>query len=119
MARGIYHATMINTVSPTYAREILTPAAAPAWTRLLRYRHFDVHGILNGLDYDVWDPAADTHLASTLRRRHARAARGEQARAAGAAGRSTPRDVPLVAMVTRLDRAEGPRHHRPCRCTCC
>ena len=64
MARGIYHATLINTVSPTYAREIMTPEGGNGLDRLLRFRHFDVHGILNGVDYDVWNPATDPHLVA-------------------------------------------------------
>src|SRR5262249_9064896 len=47
MARGIYHATMINTVSPNYAREIMTREGGFGLDTLLRHRHFDVHGILN------------------------------------------------------------------------
>jgi len=107
LARGIYHATMINTVSPTYAREILTREGGFGLDALLRYRHFDVHGILNGLDYEVWDPAADRHLAapfdvSTLRWRiHNK--RALQVRA----GLPRRDDVPLVAMVTRLDSQKG------------
>jgi len=106
MARAIYHATMINTVSPTYAREILTPAFGEDLDALLRYRHFDVHGILNGLDYAIWDPAADTHLASTydattLERRRANK-RALQERLG-----LEPADVPIVAMVTRLDAQKG------------
>ncbi len=66
MARGIYHATMINTVSPTYAREIKTPQGGANLDPLLRYRQFDVHGILNGLDYDVWNPSTDSHLAKNF-----------------------------------------------------
>src|SRR5262249_26152057 len=64
MARGIFHATMINTVSPAYAREILEGEGGCGLDGLLRHRHFDVHGILNGLDYEVWNPAADRHLAA-------------------------------------------------------
>jgi starch synthase len=106
MARAIYHATMINTVSPTYAREILTPVYGEGLDALLRHRHFDVHGILNGLDYDVWDPAADTHLASTyeantLETRAANKRALQQRLGLDAA------DVPLVAMVTRLDAQKG------------
>src|SRR6266545_6487922 len=76
MARGIYHATMISTVSPTYAREILGREGGGGLDGLLRYRHFDVHGILNGIDYEVWNPATDRHLtanfdAATPDRRHA------------------------------------------------
>jgi starch synthase len=106
MARGIYHATMINTVSPTYAHEILTPAYGEGLDALLRYRHFDVHGILNGLDYEVWNPSTDTHLASTydvstLEDRTANK-RALQERLG-----LEPADVPLVTMVTRLDAQKG------------
>lgn len=107
MARGIYHATMINTVSPTYAREITTPEGGAGLHDLLRFRHYDLHGILNGLDEDVWDPGTDPHLAEhfdteTLDRRRANK-RALQARA----GLPQREDVPLVAMVSRLDRQKG------------
>ena len=64
MARGIFHATMINTVSPTYSREILGWEGGCGLDGLLRHRHLDVHGILNGLDYEVWNPATDRYLAA-------------------------------------------------------
>jgi starch synthase len=106
MARGIYHATMINTVSPTYAREILGWDGGCGLEGLLRHRHFDLHGILNGLDYAVWDPATDRHLAAnfdagSLDRRLANK-RALQARVG-----LPERDVPLVGMVTRLDKQKG------------
>jgi starch synthase len=107
MARGIYHATMVTTVSPTYAREVMTREGGCGRDGLLRHRHLDVHGILNGLDYEVWNPAADRHLAATfdadtLDRRPANKA-ALQARA----GLPQRADVPLVAMVTRLDAQKG------------
>ena len=107
MARGIFHATMITTVSPTYAREIMHREGGGGLDGLLRHRHFDVHGILNGLDYQVWNPATDKHLAATydadtLDRRCANK-RALQARA----GLPERDDVPLVAMVTRLDWQKG------------
>jgi starch synthase len=106
MARAIYHATMINTVSPTYAREILTPVYGEGLDSLLRYRHFDVHGILNGLDYDIWNPATDTHIASTydastVEKRAVNKRALQQQLGLGVA------DVPLVTMVTRLDAQKG------------
>ncbi len=107
MARGIFHATMINTVSPTYAREIMTYEGGSGLDGLLRFRHFDVHGILNGLDYDQWNPAADRHLAApftadTIERRRENK-RALQARA----GLPQRDDLPLVAMITRLDWQKG------------
>ncbi len=107
MARGIYHATMISTVSPTYAREIMNRDGGFGLDGLLRYRHFDVHGILNGLDYEVWDPSSDPYLAAAfdagcLERRLINK-RALQARA----GLPRRDDVPLVAMVTRLDAQKG------------
>src|SRR5262249_8928052 len=107
MARGIYHATMISTVSPTYAREIMGREGGAGLDGLLRHRHFDVHGILNGLDYEVWDPTTDRHLAApfhagTLERRR----EDKRALQAGA-GLAQRDDVPLVALVTRLDFQKG------------
>jgi starch synthase len=107
MARAIYHATMINTVSPTYAAEIMTRDGGMGLDGLLRYRHFDVHGIVNGLDTDVWDPARDRSLAATydadsLERR------GDNKRALQSRlGLPVRPDVPLVAMVSRLDVQKG------------
>jgi starch synthase len=106
MARGIFHATMINTVSPTYSREILGREGGCGLDGLLRHRHLDVHGILNGLDYQVWNPATDRHLAATFDAgsldRRLTNKRVLQARAG-----LPERDIPLVAMVTRLDQQKG------------
>ena len=107
LAQAIFRATMINTVSPTYSREILTPLGGAALDSLLRYRHFDVHGILNGIDYDVYDPAADRHLAATFDAdtldRRLENKRALQARV----GLPQRDDVPLLAMVSRLDGQKG------------
>lgn len=107
MARGIYHATMINTVSPTYAREIMTPEGGAGLDSLLRYRGFDVHGILNGLDTDEWNPGTDPRLAATFgpgdweKRQENRRALQELV------GLPQREDVPVVAMVSRLDWQKG------------
>jgi starch synthase len=106
MARGIHHATLINTVSPTYAREILTREGGSGLDGLLRYRHFDVHGILNGLDYDVWNPSTDPHLPRTFST-HSLERRPENKRALQLRLGLPVRDVPLAAMVTRLDGQKG------------
>ena len=107
MARGIYHATLVNTVSPTYAREIMTPAGGVGLDGLLRHRAYDVHGILNGLDYAVWDPSTDRRLAAPFSGDELAARRANKQALQQRAGLPQRDDVPLVAMVSRLDWQKG------------
>lgn len=107
MARGIYHATLVNTVSPTYAREIMTPEGGAGLDGLLRYRQFDVHGILNGLDYQLWDPNSDQRLAKRFDSAHLDQRIHNKRALQARAGLPQRDDVPLVAMVSRLDWQKG------------
>ena len=59
MRRAIIHADAINTVSQTYAQEIMTPAYGAVLDELLRKKKDSVVGILNGLDYSLWNPETD------------------------------------------------------------
>ena len=59
---GIAYADRITTVSPSYAKEILTPEFGCGLEGILRKRVADLRGILNGADYEVWDPARDRFL---------------------------------------------------------
>ena len=59
---GLQFADAITTVSPTYAREIQTPAHGVGFDGILRARASRLRGILNGIDTRVWDPQADTLL---------------------------------------------------------
>jgi starch synthase len=103
---GIQFADVVATVSPTYAREILTPDFGMALDGLLRARSHAVHGILNGVDDSVWNPATDPALPQNfgatgidLRARNKIAL---QARLA-----LTPGDRPLFAVVSRLSQQKG------------
>jgi starch synthase len=60
---GIRLANHVTTVSPTYAREICTPAGGMGLDGLLRSRGTALSGILNGIDTEVWDPGRDPNLA--------------------------------------------------------
>jgi starch synthase len=62
MRRGIMHADMIVTVSPNYAKEILTKDYGELLDGLLRERRNVLTGILNGIDYTVWDPTSDPYI---------------------------------------------------------
>ena len=59
---GIVFADKVNTVSPTYAREICTYEQGESLDGVLRSRGGDLWGILNGIDTDVWNPSADHNL---------------------------------------------------------
>ncbi len=60
---GLALSDRVTTVSPTYAAEICTSEHGMGLDGLLRQRGGDWHGILNGLDVRVWDPATDEHIA--------------------------------------------------------
>lgn len=59
---GIVYADAITTVSPSYAKEICTPAFGYGLEGVLSSKSYKLTGILNGIDTNVWDPATDTHL---------------------------------------------------------
>jgi len=59
---GIVFGRLLTTVSPTYAKEIQTPEYGFGFDGILRERADDLVGILNGIDYDQWDPARDPVL---------------------------------------------------------
>ena len=59
---GINAADFVTTVSPTYAKETLTPASGVGLDGVLRARGDRYVGILNGIDTGVWDPATDPYL---------------------------------------------------------
>ena len=61
---GVYYADYLTTVSPTYAREIQTAEFGEGLQDLLSRRHWDLRGILNGVDYSQWDPSKDGKLAA-------------------------------------------------------
>ncbi len=62
LKNGMLMADWLSTVSPTYAREIMHPEYGFGLDWLLRQREDRVVGILNGVDYDEWDPAHDRLL---------------------------------------------------------
>jgi starch synthase len=59
---GIVYADYITTVSNSYANEIQTPYYGEGLDGLLSARHYDMQGIVNGIDYDSYDPAKDEKI---------------------------------------------------------
>jgi starch synthase len=107
MARGIYHSTLINTVSPNYAREILTASGGENLVHLLHFRHYDLHGILNGIDSEVWNPTTDRNLVSHFRPSQLENRVANKLALQERLGLEKNERIPLLAMVTRLDKQKG------------
>src|SRR3989344_4126073 len=63
MRRGIMYSDLIITVSPNYAKEIMTPEYGELLDGLLRENRSRVYGVLNALDYEVFNPKTDPNLA--------------------------------------------------------
>ncbi len=64
LGRGLYFSDVVNTVSNRYAEEILTPEYGEKMDPLLRVFKSKLYGIINGIDYDVFNPRADASLAA-------------------------------------------------------
>lgn len=107
LAEGLIAADAITTVSPTYAREILTPGPGHGLDPILRSRASDVHGILNGLDTDVFDPRTDPHIAAPYDADDLSGKARCKAALQAEAGLAVAPDVPVVAIVARLVEQKG------------
>ena len=105
---GLVFSDLLNTVSPTYAREIQTPDYGCGFDGLLRARRHDLHGIVNGIDPTVWNPATDPSLATrydaTTFPAGKAACKAALQRLAGLPERP---EVPLFAQIGRLDPQKG------------
>ncbi|HYY46337.1 MAG TPA: glycogen/starch synthase [Candidatus Angelobacter sp.] len=64
LGRGLYFSDVVNTVSNRYAEEILTPEYGEKMDPLLRVFKNKLYGIINGIDYDVFNPRTDASLAA-------------------------------------------------------
>lgn len=104
---GIYFSTALSTVSKKYAEEIQTAEYGNQLEGLLRWRKGDLLGILNGVDYDEWNPAHDPHLVAHFSPAHMGGKR--ECKRALLQQYQLPEDLdrPLVAIVTRLTTQKG------------
>jgi starch synthase len=107
MKGGLYHATKLTTVSPTYAKEIRSSPGGSGLDPVIRFRGGDLIGILNGIDDTTWDPARDPALAAGFDADHLAgkdACKRALQRELGLAERA---DVPLIGVVSRLSQQKG------------
>ena len=108
LAAGLAHAQRITTVSPTYAREILTPDYSEGLGTLLNARRDRIEGILNGMDYDDWNPASDPALGDdTFSRLRMAGKKRLKSRLQKDMNLPVQPDIPVFGMVTRLTGQKG------------
>lgn len=104
---GLWYADAINTVSPSYAEEILTPSGGMGLDGLLRGRAGELHGILNGLDVEDWNPATDAHLAARFTDADIAPRAANRAALQKRLGLAPDADAPLFAFIGRLAWQKG------------
>jgi starch synthase len=103
---GLVFADLITTVSQQYAREIQTPQFGCGLDGLLRQRAADLHGILNGIDGSIWNPATDPWIAERYNASSLTRKAVNKVVLQDTVG--LPRmDVPVIGMVTRLTEQKG------------
>jgi len=107
---GIMFSDIVTTVSPRYAQEIQTPELGFGFDGILRSRAADLVGILNGIDYDQWDPERDLNLPAPFSASKITGKAAAKRRVLESFGLpSTPevRRRALVAMISRMVDQKG------------
>jgi starch synthase len=100
-------ADILNTVSKTYSKEIQTAEYGEKLEGVLSMRKDDLFGVLNGLDYDVWNPAADEFLAAPYSAQDTAPKAKSKAGLQKRLGLPQRPDVPLFGLVSRLASQKG------------
>jgi starch synthase len=105
---GVNFSEKITTVSPTYAREILTPPYGFGMDGVLRRRAEDLLGILNGIDTTRWNPEADEFVPARFGSTDLSGKREARRALLSALGLSGVRDdQPVIGLISRLTDQKG------------
>jgi len=107
MKAGLYYADRLTTVSPTYAREIQGPEQGCGLDGLLAARSGALAGILNGVDYRIWDPAADRLIEAPYGPADLAGKALDKAALQRAVGLAPRPDALLFGVVSRLTAQKG------------
>lgn len=107
LKHGILYADAITTVSPTHAREICTDEYGMGLQTDLRNRASALVGILNGVDYEDWDPAHDRHLPRHYDARHLDEKTALKRELAARVGIELGPETALLGLVSRMAMQKG------------
>jgi starch synthase len=105
---GLVYADAVSTVSPRYAQEIQTPEFGCRLEGVLQHRRDDLFGIINGVDYAVWNPATDKFLPVKYGPRDVTAGKAAaKTLLQQKVGLEVRADVPLFGLIGRLVEQKG------------
>jgi starch synthase len=104
---GIYYANVITTVSPTYADEIQTEAFGFGMQGLLHSRRHEVHGILNGIETEEWNPATDRYLTGHYDKKNPNNKKIVKQELQHRLNLDAEANIPLFGIVSRLTYQKG------------
>lgn len=104
---GLYYASRLSTVSPTYAREIQQAPLGMGMEGLLSSRAGDLAGILNGIDTAEWNPSSDLHLPCSYYARATAGKRRCKLRLQERMGLEPREDAPLFGLIARMTHQKG------------
>lgn len=107
MKGALVYADILTTVSPTYAREIQTPEFGCGLEGVLQGRSGDLFGILNGIDYDQWNPADDAYLPAAFTPDDLAGKAACKRELQRELGLPDSPDTPLLVIISRLDPQKG------------
>lgn len=104
---GVLYADVLTTVSPTYAQEILSPDYGMGLQDLLQQRRDSLVGILNGVDYEEWNPSSDPLIPFSYTARAISGKKKNKLALMKELGLHVDENTPLIGMVTRLTYQKG------------
>lgn len=105
---GIMYADIVSTVSPRYAQEIQGEALGCGLHGALKHLPHDVVGILNGLDYDIWNPQKDDLIAAPYQAKNYEIPKARnKVQLQQIVGLPVKKEVPLYGFVGRLSHQKG------------
>ena len=104
---GLVYADLISTVSYNYMWEIQTPYYGEKLDGLLRRRRHELYGIVNGIDYEEYNPADDPHIFANYDVESLDKKSENKAYLQQYLGLPQRQDVPLLAIVSRLVSQKG------------
>ncbi|RBW71375.1 glycogen synthase GlgA [Bacillus taeanensis] len=107
MKAGLVYSDIITTVSPTYAEEIKMPYYGENLDGLLRKRSHELHGIVNGVDYDLYSPETDANLFSNYTKYSYEEKLVNKCALQERIGLPVDETKPMVALITRLTDQKG------------